>query len=123
MLVVGTLHRKQKPDLYCTIKVLMTNVSWLSWPISRLACNSADHCLKFWDNIICCNAPPTLNNPQDLGPECLAVSFPVQLMNSVTHIGAQLSECSGVNGMQALRHAETGSCYSITGECPAVILV
>jgi len=25
--------------------------------------------------------------------------------------------------MQALRHAETGSCYSITGECPAVILV
>ena len=29
----------------------------------------------------------------------------------------------GVNGEQALLHAETRSCYLITGECPAVILV
>jgi len=95
------------------------NVSWLSWPNSWFACNSAGHCLKFCDSIICCNVP-TLNNPQDLRPDCLAVSFPVQWTRS--HWSTSKRQC-GVNGVQALRHAEMGSCYLITGECPAVILV
>jgi len=42
------------------------------------------------------------------------------------HIGAQVSNSAlawTVNGVQALRFAEMGSCYLITSECLAVILV
>jgi len=64
---------------------------------------------------------PTLNDPQDLHPNCLTVSFPVQWTRA--HWSACKRQCTGMNGVQALRHAEMGSCYSITGKCPAVILV
>jgi len=98
-----------------SIARIRANVSWLSWRNSRLACNSAGHSLKFCDNIICCNTS-TMNNPQDLCLDCLAVSFPVQWTRS--HWSAGKRHCTGVYGVPALRHAET-SCYSITGECPA----
>jgi len=86
-----------------SIARIRTNVSWLSWPNSRLACNSADHCLKFCDNIICCNTP-TLNNPQDLCPDCLAVSFPV---NELRHNGAQVSDSAWRE-----RWASASSCWN-----------
>ena len=76
-----------------SIARIRTNVSWLSWSNSRLACNSADHCLKFCDNIICCNTR-TLNNQHDLRPDSLAVSFPVQWTR--THWSAGKRQCSAL---------------------------
>ena len=89
----------------------------LAGPNSRLACNSADQCLKLC-NIICCNAP-TLNNPQDLDPDCLAASFLVKW--TLAHGSTGKWQC-GVNGVSVLHPAEKGSCYSINSERAAVIL-
>jgi len=97
---------------------IRANVSWFSWPNSWLACNSAGHCLQFCDIIF--RNTPTLNKSTGFRSGLFGVSFPVQWTRAQGSAGKR--QCTGVNGVQALRPAETGS-YSITGECSAVILV
>jgi len=53
----------------------------------------------------------TLNNQQDLDPDCLAAIFQ---FSELWHMGAQVSDnVHGVNSVQALRPAERGSQHSI----------
>ena len=95
----------------------------LAEPRSRSELTSADQCLKFCDDTPSAATFSTLNNPRDLDPDRLVVSFLVQWTRAYWNAGKR--QC-GVNGMQctqALRPAGTRSRCWRYGKLPVVNLV
>jgi len=75
---IGTVRLDNHHQCLATDRSLGSMCPGLPESNSRLARASTGQCLKFYDNTPSVATLLTLNNPQDLDPDILEASFPVQ---------------------------------------------